>query len=247
VSAPSAPSASSASSARPAPAEKPARAAVDTPAPKAPGKKPALGAFKPAPKPEAGDGPPEAPVMKTAPSAQPVVAEAAPVDDVVLDLDDVIVAWNAVLEAIPRSLRSAIQEAQPIAVEGNVIIFGVSRTQMDNVKPRFQKEAHAIREQFIAQLGSPPKFKFTVHTWTGTADGGRPRAPRVGSTLEAVPGDADASDPGPEAPPEADVVIDLVDMADVVDAPKGAGAAVDSISRLADAFGATVVEEVPRT
>jgi hypothetical protein len=165
----------------------------------------------------------------------------------VLDLDDVIVAWNAVLEAIPRSLRSAIQEAQPIAVEGNVIIFGVSKTQIDNVKPRFQKEAHAIREQFIAQLGSPPKFKFQIHIWTGTSDGGRPRAPRVGSTLEAVPGDADASDPGPEPPPEDDIHIDLVDMADVVDAPKGAGAAVDSISRLADAFGATVVEEVPRT
>ena len=183
--------------------------------------------------------------MKTAPPAEPAVA-AAPPADLVLDLDDVIVAWNAVLEALPKSLRAAIQEGQPIAVEGNVIIFGVSKTQMDNVKPRFQKEAHAIREQFIKQLGAPPKFKFTVHSWTGTADGGRPRAPRVGSTLEAVPGDADASDPGPEPPPEDDLHIDLVDMADVVDAPKGAGAAVDSISRLADAFGATVVEEVPR-
>ncbi len=160
-----------------------------------------------------------------------------------LDLDDVIVAWNAVLEAIPRSLRAGIQEAQPLSVDGNVITFGVSRTQIDHVKPKFQKEAHAIREKFIEQLGSPPKFKFTVHSWTG-ANGGRDRPPRSGPTLEA--GDADPGDPGPE-PPEDDVVIDLVDLEELVDAPKGAGAAVDSVSRLEDAFGATVVEEVPRT
>ena len=65
-------------------------------------------------------------------------------------------------------------------------------------------------------------------------------------SLDAVPSDPDASDPGPDEPP-AEVVIDLVDMEDVVDAPKGTGPAVDSISRLEDAFGATVVEEVPRT
>ena len=179
--------------------------------------------------------------MKTAPPAEPVVAAAPPVGDVELDLDDVIVAWNAVLEAIPKSLRAAIQEAQPIAVEGNVIIFGVSRTQMDNVKPRFHKEAHAIREKFIEQLGSPPKFKFAVHTWTG-ANGEPARAPRSGPTLEA--GDLDA-DPGPDEPPPDDVMIDLVDLEELVDAPS-AGPAVDSISRLEDAFGATVVEEVPR-
>ena len=103
------------------------------------------------------------------------------------DLDDVIVAWNAVLEALPRSLRSAIQEAQPLSVDGNVITFGVSQTQIDNVKPRFQKEAHAIREKFIEQLGSPPRFKFAVHSWTGGTNGGRDRPPRSGPTLEAVP------------------------------------------------------------
>ena len=62
-----------------------------------------------------------------------------------------------------------------------------------------------------------------------------------------MPAEPDASDPGPDEPPSDDVVIDLVDMEDVVDAPKGTGPAVDSISRLEDAFGATVVEEVPRT
>ena len=42
-------------------------------------------------------------------------------------------------------------------------------------------------------------------------------------------------------------MIDLVDPGELVDAPTGAGPAVDSVSRLEDAFGATVVEEVPRT
>ncbi len=228
--------------AAPSSARAPAAAA---PAPKAPAKR-ALGAYKQGPKPVAGmpadDAPPEAPVP--APPPEPsATAEAAPAADVVLDLDDVIVAWSAVLDAVPRSLRSAIQEAQPLSVDGNVITFGVSRTQIDNVKPRFQKEAHTIREKFIEQLGSPPKFRFTVHSWTG-ADGGRDRPPRSRATLEA--GDADPGDPGPE-PPEDDAVIDLVDLAELVDVPKGAGAAVDSISRLEDAFGATVIEEVPRT
>ena len=59
--------------------------------------------------------------------------------------------------------------------------------------------------------------------------------------------DTDASDPGPDEPPADDVMIDLVDMEEVVDAPAAAHAKVDSISRLEDAFGATVVEEVPRT
>jgi hypothetical protein len=152
-----------------------------------------------------------------------------------------------VLEGLPRSLRSSIQEAQPLSVDGNVITFGVSRTQIDNVKPRFVKDADTIRQKFIEQLGSSPKFKFAEHSWTGANGGGRARAPRQGPTLETVPSDPDGSDPGPDEPPAQDVVIDLVDMADVVDAPKDAGAAVDSISRLEDALGATVVEEVPRT
>jgi DNA polymerase-3 subunit gamma/tau len=232
----------------PAPAARPA--AAEAPAPKAATKKRALGAFKQAPKPAAGapapdeDAPSEPPAVEApdAPAA-PATPAASDPGDVVLDLDDVIVAWSAVLDAVPRSLRSAIQEAQPLSVDGNVITFGVSQTQIDNVKPRFQKEAHAIREKFIEQLGSPPKFKFTVHSWTGT-NGGRERPPRSGPTLEA--GDADPGDPGP-APPEDETVIDLVDLEELVDAPKGAGPAVDSISRLEDAFGATVIEEVPRT
>jgi hypothetical protein len=130
---------------------------------------------------------------------------------------------------------------------------------MDNVKPKFQKAADVIREGFTEQLGPNrrPKFKFAVHSWTAAnptvpADSSNrgsesKRAPRrpPRATADAPP-DADAGDPGPEPPPD-DPAIDLVDLEELVDAPPSAGAAVDSVSRLEDAFGATVVEEVPRT
>ncbi len=170
-----------------------------------------------------------------------------------------IVAWTAVLESLPRSLRASIQEAQPLSVDKNVITFGVSKTQMDNVKPKFQKAADVIREGFTEQLGPSrrPKFKFAVHSWTGASAGNggatgsssggeSKRAPRTTRAAADSPPEADAGDPGPE-PPTDDTTIDLVDLEELVDAPPGAGAAVDSVSRLEDAFGATVVEEVPRT
>jgi DNA polymerase-3 subunit gamma/tau len=225
------------------------------------GKKPALGAFKQTPAPAADPAPADsAPAAPPTASASAASASAATSgSDGELDLDDVIVAWNAVLESLPRSLRSAIQEAQPLTVDKNVITFGVSKTQMDNVKPKFQKAADVIREGFTEQLGPNrrPKFKFAVHSWTAAnptvpADSSNrgsesKRAPRrpPRATADAPP-DADAGDPGPEPPPD-DPAIDLVDLEELVDAPPGAGAAVDSVSRLEDAFGATVVEEVPRT
>ncbi len=101
------------------------------------------------------------------------------------DLDDVIVAWAAVLDALPRSLRASVQEAQPVAVDGNVVVFGVARTHIDAVRPKFQKNADAIRDVFIAELGSPPRFKFTPHEW-GEGEGPPHR-------LRAVP--------DPEPPP----------------------------------------------
>ena len=198
-----------------------------------PGRKPALGAFKkPAAAPESAPTPePEPP--PAAGAVRDHQAETPDAPTVPLVLDDVILAWERVLEHLPRSLRTAIQEAQPLSVDGNVVTFGVSGHQLDSVKPRFQKEAHTIREAFIAELGSPPRFKFAVHDWTGN---GGPRPARVSAEPE----------PEPEPPPE-DQMIELEDPDELVDAPPDAGAALDSIARLEDAFGATVVEEQPRT
>ncbi len=146
------------------------------------------------------------------------------------DFSDVIVAWARVLDAVPKSLRASVMEAQPVRVEGNVIVFGVARNHIDAVKPKFQKDADAIRQAFIQELGGPPRFKFTQQEW---GDGeGPPHRLNVA--------------PEPEPPPEFDDAIDLVDPEELVDAPMSEGPAVDSVTRLADQFGATVVEEQPK-
>jgi hypothetical protein len=129
-------------------------------------------------------------------------------------------------------LRASIQEAQPVGVDGNVIVFGVARTHIDTVRPKFQRNADAIREAFIARLAGPPRFKFTPHEW-GEGEGPPHR-------LQAVP------DPDPE-PEIEEEPIDLAEVAELDDAPNTAGAAVDSLSRLTDTFGATVVEEQPKS
>ncbi len=195
------------------------------------GPKPALGALRTqAPVADAPPPPPPSP----APSP-PTAAAPSGDGDAAFALDDVIVAWEKVLGGLSPTVRRGVQEAQPLAVDGNVVTFGVSRTQMETVKPRFVKDADAIRAAFIAELGAPPRFKFTVHDWTG--GGSSPGRTRAAANEE----------PEPEPEPDPEPPIDLVDPAELVDAPPVAGAAVDSIARLEDAFGATVVDEQPRT
>jgi DNA polymerase III delta subunit len=196
------------------------------------GKPPALGALRKAAGRGADPAPaPDAPAPAPAPDAAPAAAEDGG-GEVGFDLDDVIVAWAAVLDALPRSLRASIQEAQPVRVDGNVIVFGVARSHIDTVKPKFQRNADAIREAFIAQLDAPPRFAFTPHEWS---EGEGPP-----HRLQVVP------DPEPE-PPVEDEPIDLAEIAEFDDAPNDAGAAVDSLSRLTDTFGATVVDEQPKS
>ena len=167
------------------------------------------------------------------PGSVPTAADPSPDAAAVVEfeLDDVILAWSKVLDSVPKSLRAAVMEAQPVRVEGNVIVFGVARNHIDAVKPKFQKDADAIRQAFIRELGGPPRFKFTQQEW-GDGEGPPHR-------LQAVP--------DPEPPPEFDDAVDLVDPEELVDAPIHEGPAVDSVSRLADQFGATVVEEQPKS
>ncbi len=55
----------------------------------------------------------------------PVDAASVPASE--LSLDDVIEAWPVVLAALNRPVAAAITDAQPIAVEDGVIVFGVPR------------------------------------------------------------------------------------------------------------------------
>ncbi|MBS1691690.1 MAG: DNA polymerase III subunit gamma/tau [Actinobacteria bacterium] len=205
----------------PAPAEPaPARAAAR---PKG------LGALR---RERAGNGDPAAALPLAAEPAEPADDASGAVAEVVFDLDDAIVAWAAVLGSLPRRVQAAIQEAQPVRVDGNVIVFGVARSHLDTVKPKFRKDADAIREAFIASLGTAPRFQFTQQEW---------------NEGEGPPHRRRAAEPADEAPPLEDEPIDLYDPEELVDAPVDAGAAVDSVTRLTDAFGGEVVEEQPRS
>jgi len=211
--------------------------------------KPTIGALRT--QPSASEPPPPAPAAGADPEPAPTPPPAPPPTDVSFTLDDVIVAWDAVLHAVTPSIKRGVQEAQPLSVDGNVVTFGVSRAQMESVKPRFVKDADTIRAAFIDQLGASPRFKFAVHDWSGGSaeERGAPAAakraaPRRRRAASEPPSDP-ASDPDPDPDPSIDLV-ELVDPDELVDAPPGPGPELDSISRLTDALGAKVVDEQPR-
>ena len=163
-----------------------------------------------------------------APTAVPPPPAAGSAPTVAFGLEDAVLAWAKVLEGLPRSLQAAVMEAQPLRVDGNIIVFGVARTHIDAVRPKFQKDADAIREAFIRELGAAPRFSFSPHEW-GEGEGPPHRLA------------ANQAEPEPE--PEVDEAHEFLDASELVDAPITEGPAVDSISRLEGALGATVVEE----
>ena len=206
---------------RPSVAQAPDRTPVPPPAASAPDPLPEAGAPAGRPVPISGAAPPD-----------PAQAEVAAGGDapVTFDLDEVILGWEQVLAGLAKGLQVSVQEAQPVAVEGNVIVFGVSPRQIDLVKPRFQREAHLIRERFIAALGAPPRFKFTTREFTAPV----PPPP--------VP------DPPAAEVPEAPETVETVETVDL-DAFTGSGpdGPASTVGRLQETFGATIVEELPRT
>ncbi len=154
------------------------------------------------------------------------VPEPEPVPVGEVDIDDVIVAWAEILPDLPPATRAAVREAQPLAVDGGVITFGVPKAHYEVALPRFKKEADNIRAALSRKLGRRMMFKPVAH------DG-------FDAPVEAV------APVGGE--PRDDVTDDdeMLDIAELVDAPAEAPA-VDSVSLITQSFGATVVEEVPR-
>lgn len=189
----------------------------------------------------------EAPPVESAePVEAPVVSAPAPPHDTApaaaspgaLSLDDVIVAWAAVLPTFPMSTRSAVQDAQPIAIKDDVVVFGVNPRAYDRSAARLKRDAPAIRAALAEHLGVGPRF--SVVKDESLSDSLTSRGPRPA-------GDDAAEEPPPAPPPEAvDEPEEIVDLTELVDAPK-AEAAVDSVLRLQNDFGATVVDEIPRT
>jgi hypothetical protein len=171
--------------------------------------------------------PPEAPPSPE--PTEPTAATQAPAGP--LDVDDVILAWSAILPGLPVATRSAVQAAQPLRVDDDVLVFGVPPTMLEAAKPRFKKEADTIRTALAERLGR--SLKFTLEPAEQFSLGGAPRA------AESAPaGDA----PEPEGPvPEPEHDIDLTDAVDIAPSEDPAG-----VGLLRDQLGATVVEELPR-
>ena len=97
-----------------------------------------------------------------------------------------------------------------------------------------RRDAPSIRAALAEHLGVGPRF--SVVSDESLSDSLTSRMP--GASGEAVAGE-------PPPSPPADEPEEIVDLEELVDAPK-AEAAVDSVSRLQNDFGATVVDEIPR-
>jgi DNA polymerase-3 subunit gamma/tau len=218
--------------------------------------RPALGALR--------ASTPAAPTKSTeraepaAPAPSAATTEPAPVARPgEVDLDDVIVAWAEILPELPMATRTAVQTAQPLRLEGPVIVFGVPPNLIEAATPRFHRAADSIREAFSRRLGRTMKFKIapaedfteisaTVRPSGRSGGGGAPsgEARRDEPPLGEPPPDDETPDPGASSrqvhEPE-----EHIDLSETVDAGN-VDAGTSSVGLLEQQLGATVVEEKPR-
>jgi hypothetical protein len=191
---------------------------------------PVLARRERAPKPTEAD-PPAPPVEGGAePDTGTATMDAA--DDVSFALDDVIEAWPATLGLLKAPVRAGIQDAQPIALENGIVVFGVPKRRFDAINERFRKEAAAIKDAFASRLGASPRFVLRPHDFDAT-DAFRPVEGSTGERARAAP----TTEPEPEAADE-DEDVDLTELADAPDAPQ-----LDSVTRLVADLGAEVIDE----
>ncbi len=202
------------------------------------GVKPTLGSIRRAAEPRPELSPtapvPTAPVPTandaTAPTTPAKVSPStAPEPSRPVELDDVIVAWAAILPTLPPATRNAVQEAQPVAMEGTVAVFGIPTYLLEAAKPRFKREAETIRTELARRVGTTLQFRIVAKDLTSTS-----------SPLPQDDG-GPSDDDGPE-----DMDLSSYDPSETSDVPPEAGP-VDSVTRLVEALGASIVEEVPRT
>jgi DNA polymerase III subunit gamma/tau len=137
-----------------------------------------------------------------------------------IDVDDVILAWAAVLPKLPVATRSAVQEAQPLSVKGDVVTFGVSPRLIEAAKPRFRREADTIRDALSQRVGHSLRFNLIAHEGF------------VGERAASAPPSA-AQAPEPEDAIEAEPV----------EIEPGVESPTNPATFLTESLGATVVEE----
>jgi DNA polymerase-3 subunit gamma/tau len=155
---------------------------------------------------------------------------------VTFDLDDVVLAWGDILPNLPMATRAQVQHAQPIRVDGDIVVFGVAPAVLSSAQRRFRDAADTIRGALTERLGRTPKFSLVGSDEVDLAGGGSARASSSSSGDSAPP----VADEPPDDEPPDDVPLD-----ELVDA-EPAGPAVSSVGIFEAEFGATVVEERPR-
>ena len=182
------------------------------------GSRPTIGSFRR----DAPTAPPSA-IIDKAPVA--AVAPAAPARTTPVVLGDVVIAWRATVDGLNAMTRSVVQQAQPISLDDDVVLFGVPHDQFTAVRSRFKSNADEIREELARHLGMRVRFNLKEHDFglvAGSAD---------------VANDADYS-----APEELPDLVDLDELVDAPDAPLGR----DTAELLMAELGAHVVEERQR-
>ena len=134
-------------------------------------------------------------------SAQGELEQEAPSPSV--DVDEVILAWATVLPELPVATRSAVQEAQPLSVEGDIVTFGVSPRLIEAARPRFRREADAIRDALSRHVGCSLRFNLVAHEGFSSERAARAKAGPAAEPEEhddvAIEPDEDATPPGVES------------------------------------------------
>ncbi len=196
--------------------------------------------------PEAADDPtpdvlpnptPEPAPVATAPEPDPAPEPEPDAPTTPLDVDDVIVAWGSILPELPVATRSAVQNAQPLRVDGDVVVFGVPPGVIEAARPRFKKEADTIRAALAHHLGRTVRFNLEPADEFALSGGQPPGA----DSMSAAP-TPEAHEPFSDDSPEMEEIADI-DLSQNSDVPLGAPT---TVSLLQERLGATVVEELPR-
>lgn len=77
-----------------------------------------------------------------------------------LTLRDIIVSWPKVVELLSVASQEAINKANPIKLESDVLTFGVPSDEIEEVKARFKKDAAIVRG-FLESLHET-SFRFQI-------------------------------------------------------------------------------------
>jgi len=179
---------------------------------------------------------PSAEVAADAPAAPAVDAPRPAPDDAgtAFTLDDVIEAWPDVLNALKAPVRAGIQDAQPIALDDGVIVFGAPKVRLEAINDRFRKEAATIKDAFVPRIGAAPRFRLRAHDFS-RADAFRPAS--AGGEGRPVENEPEPHVDDDEADDE-DEAVDLNELSDAPDAPQP-----EAVTRLVADLGAEVVDE----